>query len=56
MKLNKDRVKNYVFKFILGNRVIDQWNNLPAKVINTNNIHSFKNRIDNYIRNKLGNS
>jgi hypothetical protein len=56
MKLYKERVNMDVLKFSFGNRVIDQWNKLPEEVINTNSINSFKNRIDNYIRKKLGDS
>jgi ribonucleases P/MRP protein subunit RPP40 len=56
LKLYKERVNKDVLKFSFGNRVIDQWNNLPEEVINTNSINSFKNRIDNYIRNKMGDS
>jgi hypothetical protein len=56
LKLYKERVNKDVLKFSFGNRVIDQWNNLPEEVINTNSINSFKNRIDNYIRKKMGDS
>ena len=56
LKLYKERVNKDVLKFSFGNRVIDQWNSLSEDIINTNSINSFKNRIDNYIRNKLGES
>ena len=56
LKLYKERVNKDVLKFSFGNRVIDQWNSLSEDIINTNSINSFKNRIDNYIRNKLAES
>ena len=43
-------------KFSFWNRVFDQWNSLPEDIINTNNMNSFKNRIDNHIKTKLGES
>ena len=52
LKLYNERVNNDDLKFSFEIRVIDQWNNLPEEVINTNSI----NRIENYIRNKLEDS
>jgi hypothetical protein len=54
MKLYKERVNKDVCKFSFGNRVIDQWNNLPQEVINAKSINSFKNRVDNYLSKNLG--
>ena len=34
---------NYFF-----NRLINDWNNLPAFVVNANSVNSFKSLIDNY--------
>ena len=37
------------FYFKLG--VVDQWNNLPAKIVNAFSLYSFKDRIDKMWRN-----
>jgi hypothetical protein len=54
MKLYKERVNKNVLKFSFGNRIIDKWNKLPEEVINVNCINTFKNRLDTYLRNTLG--
>jgi hypothetical protein len=51
MKLYKDRVNKDVLKYSFGNRVIDQWNNLPEMVINATSINMFKNRLDTFLIN-----
>ena len=54
MKLYKQRVYRDVLKYSFSNRVIDQWNNLPEKVINATSINMFKNRLNKYWATKLG--
>jgi hypothetical protein len=50
MKLYKDRVNRDVLKYSFANRVIEQWNKLPEKVISASSINSFKTKIDKYLR------
>ena len=54
MKLYKKRVNKNVLKFSFGNRIVDKWNNLPEEAINANSINTFKNKLDIYLRNILG--
>ena len=35
-------------KYFFTNRVIDHWNKLPARVVNSNTILTFKKRLDEY--------
>jgi len=52
MKLYKDRVNRDVLKYSFANRVIEQWNTLPEKVISASSINSLQNKIDKYSREK----
>ena len=52
MKLYKDRVNKDILKYSFANRVIEQWNKLPEKVISASSINSFKTKIDKYLREK----
>ena len=54
MKLYKERVYKDVCKYSFGNRVIDKWNSLPEDSINATSINMFKNRLDKFLCNKLG--
>jgi hypothetical protein len=54
MKIYKKRVHKDILKFSFGNRVVNQWNNLPEEVIRANSINAFKNRIDKYLAKNLG--
>ena len=54
MKLYKERVYKDVCKYSFGNRVIDKWNSLPEDSINATSINMFKNRLDKFLFNTLG--
>jgi hypothetical protein len=46
MKLYKDRVNRDVLQYSFADRVIEQWNKLPEKVISGRSINPLKNKID----------
>ena len=54
MKLYKERVYKDVCKYSFSNRVIDKWNSLPEDSINATSINMFKNRLDKFLFNTLG--
>ena len=54
IKLYQERVNRDVLKYSFGNRVIDQWNNLPEEVINATSINMFQNRSNKYLFTTLG--
>ena len=41
-------------KFSFGNRVVNEWNRLPNKVIQVNNVDAFKGGLDIFLRNTRG--
>ena len=47
-KLAKDRSRLDSRKFFFSQRVVNRWNNLPAKVVNSESVNSFKNAYDHY--------
>ena len=47
-KLAKDRSRLDSRKFFFSQRVFNGWNNLPAKVVNSESVNSFKNAYDRY--------
>lgn len=49
-KILKTRFKTNIGKSLFKNRVINDWNNLSEKDINVQDINTFKNRIDNYLK------
>ena len=55
MKLYKDRVNRDVLKFSFANRVLEQWNKLPEKVVNVDSSNTFKNKLDKFFRANDGN-
>ena len=42
----KDRFRLDIRKFSFKNRVIDQWNHLPAKVVEAKSVYSFERLLD----------
>ena len=46
-KIKKIRTNSKDFNLFFTNRIVDDWNNLPSKTVNSNSINSFKNSIDN---------
>jgi len=47
-KLAKDRSRLDSRKFFFSQRVVNGWNSLPAKVVNSESVNSFKNAYDRY--------
>jgi len=47
-KLAKGRSRLDSRKFFFSQRVVNKWNGLPAKVVNTASVNSFKNAYDRY--------
>jgi len=47
-KLFKKRYVANIYCFT--NRVCDEWNRLPGKIVNAGSVHSFKGRLDHYYR------
>ena len=47
-KLVKDRSRLDSRKFFFSQRVVNGWNRLPANVVNTKSVNSFKNAYDRY--------
>jgi len=47
-KLAKDRSRLDSRKFFFSQRVVNEWNSLPAKVVNSESVNSFKNAYDRY--------
>ena len=45
-KLIKQRFNTNLRKFFFSNRVIDTWNKLPAEVVDSDSVNSFKIRLD----------
>ena len=55
-KLYKENCKSDKRKFTFSQRVINQWNVLPSKIVNASNINTFKMLLDshlNYIKFEL---
>ena len=46
LKLVKKRARLDTRKHSFGYRTIDDWNSLPANVVNSSNINTFKNGLD----------
>ena len=46
------QVRLDIRKYFFSVRVIDEWNSLPVDIINCNTIHTFKKKIDYYIKNR----
>ena len=51
MKLFKESVRKDTLKYSFGNRVINMWNKLPEKVVNSEGINPFKRGLDLFLRN-----
>ncbi len=43
-----------VRKYFFSQRVVDEWNSLPNKAVDTNSVNGFKNQIDPILRKKGG--
>ena len=51
LKLKENRFKTGIGNYWFTNRIIDQWNTLPASIMESNSINAFKNRLDKYFSN-----
>ena len=45
-KMKGNRFKTDIGKYKFTNRIAEPWNKLPASMIKSNNINTFKNRLD----------
>ena len=45
-KLKKPKCRINLRKFSFGHRVVDEWNRLPAGVVNSKSLDQFKTKID----------
>ena len=50
-KLMKTRTKEKTRTNFLTNRVVNDWNKLPATVVQAKTLNQFKNRLDNHWKN-----
>ena len=46
LAVTKERCDKDVKRFAFKNRVVNQWNHLPAHVVSANSLNEFKNRLD----------
>jgi hypothetical protein len=53
-KLLKKRVRLDVAKYNFGNRVVNEWNKLPDKIVQVDSLNHFKGEIDKYLRHTRG--
>ena len=49
-KLTKKRVKLDIAKYSFGNRIVNDWNNLPDDVVQAGSVDAFKGRLDKYLK------
>ena len=52
MKLVNSRCHYDLRKYSFAARVVNIWNSLPDSVISTNNVNTFKNRLDKFWANQ----
>ena len=52
--LYKKRFRLDVAKFSFSNRIINEWNRLPNKVIESRNVNAFKGKLDDYLKHVRG--
>ena len=48
-KIFKRAVRLDIGKYSFGNRVCDDWNDLPVDVVNASSVNVFKGRLDQYL-------
>lgn len=49
-KLNKNRCRLDIRKHFFSQRVVNQWNSLPADIVDSTSVNSFKNKYDKFLR------
>jgi len=52
LKLYKNACMHNFRKYFFTHRVVDTWNALPAEVVNSVSVNSFKARLDKYLNNR----
>ena len=52
LKLKTERCKYDLRKYFFSCRITNTWNSLPDNVVSAASLNSFKNRLDNYWKNK----
>ena len=52
-KLLKERARLDLRKYFFSNRVVNNWNSLPASVVEEETVNNFKNTYDKYISEKV---
>jgi len=53
-KLYKKRVRLDVVKYGFGNRIVEEWNNLPDSVVQMGSVNTFKGNLDKFLRYNRG--
>ena len=53
-KIYKNSFRTNLRKYSFGNRVIADWNSLPAEIVNADNILKFKNLLDHHLEQVRG--
>ena len=53
LKLVKPRCRLGVRQNFFSNRIIDKWNNLPAEIVNSPTLNSFKSRLDHHLASEM---
>ena len=55
-KITKIHTNKTSYQHFFTNRVINKWNSLPADIVNTETVNSFKNVLDNHFQNIIYNT
>jgi hypothetical protein len=53
-KLQKRRFRKDVAKYNFGNRVVNEWNRLPDRIVKIEDLGDFKGELDNYVEHTRG--
>ena len=54
LKLYKNQAVLDVKKFSFSHRVVNEWNRLPAAIVESNTVNAFKAGLDRYLRDVRG--
>ena len=54
LKLFKTRYRRTMGGFSFGNRVVDEWNRLPDRIVKAASVNQFKRHLENHLRNTRG--
>ena len=53
LKITKKHVNKSQFKNFFTNRIVNCWNDLPSFIIEADSVNSFKNKIDEHLKDKM---